>query len=262
MVCNGTTWVLPPWLSIDARALSTLSSRDTVGFVASVRFGANVENLNFAVALSDNRLFRKTMTWINGLPGIPESLRAAVALSKRKQSGDRKGKRTNIIIKALLCENALEADQGDGMLAEAEADSQTSPASELGTSHSHNMSGLKILQTYARRAPESLPASILFKHSEKNITIFDAFPKSKFHFLVLPRVVQSGPSLDSLESLQSLLKADKAKAQEVVAALAEEARSVKAEIQAEMVKHYGFKWDVWTGFHAAPSMVYVSPLKA
>lgn len=119
------------------------------------------------------------------------------------------------------------------------------------------MSHLKILQSYAKRSPESLPASILFNHSAKNITIFDGFPKSKFHFLILPRVSESDLSLPDLGSLHALLKADKAKAKEVVTALADDARSAKADIEREMVKHYGFKWDVWTGFHAVPSMMCV-----
>ena len=119
------------------------------------------------------------------------------------------------------------------------------------------MSQLKILQSYAKRSPESLPASILFKHSAKNITIFDGFPKSKFHFLILPRASESDLSLPDLGNLHALLKADKVKAKEVVTALADDARGVKEEIEREMVKHYGFKWDVWTGFHAVPSMVCV-----
>ncbi|KJA20211.1 hypothetical protein HYPSUDRAFT_142540 [Hypholoma sublateritium FD-334 SS-4] len=119
------------------------------------------------------------------------------------------------------------------------------------------MSHLKILQSYAKRSPESFPASILFGHSAKNITIFDGFPKSKFHFLVLPRASETDLSLSDLGSLHALLKADKSKAKEVVAALADDARGVRGDIEREMVKHYGFKWDVWTGFHAAPSMVHL-----
>jgi len=118
------------------------------------------------------------------------------------------------------------------------------------------MPDLTILRTYAQNLPQSLPDSILFRHSSKNITIFDAFPKSIFHFLVIPRV-QEHLDAASLSSLQSLLKGDKKQAKEVITALAEEAMAVKKDIQDEMVQRYGFKWDVWIGFHGAPSMTCV-----
>jgi len=119
------------------------------------------------------------------------------------------------------------------------------------------MPDLTILRTYAQKLPQSLPASILFRHSSKNITIFDAFPKSMFHFLVLPRVQEPHLDAASLSSLQSLLKGDKKQAKEVIIALAEDATAVKKDIQDEMVQRYGFKWDVWIGFHGAPSMACV-----
>ncbi|PPQ78093.1 hypothetical protein CVT25_015627 [Psilocybe cyanescens] len=118
---------------------------------------------------------------------------------------------------------------------------------------------LTILRTYAQAAPETLPASILFKHSPKNITIFDAYPKSIFHFLILPRVQEPLKlTASTLDSLRTLLNAgNRELAKQVVTALAEEARVIKREIQEEMVQRYGFKWDVWTGFHAAPSMHHI-----
>ncbi|KAF8959029.1 hypothetical protein BDZ97DRAFT_1839470 [Flammula alnicola] len=119
------------------------------------------------------------------------------------------------------------------------------------------MSNLTILRRYAQKAPESLPASILFEHSAKNITIFDAFPKSMFHFLILSRIQEPKLDATTLSSLRELLSGDKTQAKEVITALAEDAKAVKKEIQDEMVKRHGFKWDVWTGFHGAPSMVHV-----
>lgn len=117
------------------------------------------------------------------------------------------------------------------------------------------MSTLTILQTYAQKAPESLPSSILFKHSSKNITIFDAYPKSIFHFLILPRIPKPDPVLSNLGTL--LNSGDKVRAKEVITSLSEDAQVVKKEILDEMVSRYGFKWDVWIGFHGAPSMEYV-----
>jgi len=114
------------------------------------------------------------------------------------------------------------------------------------------MSNLTILRTYALKAPESLPSSILFNHSSKNITIFDAYPKSIFHFLILPRIQQSDPVLSNLRTLLNC--GDKIRAKEVITSLWEDAQAAKKEILDEMVTRYGFKWDVWIGFHGAPSM--------
>ncbi|KAF8902081.1 HIT-like domain-containing protein [Gymnopilus junonius] len=116
------------------------------------------------------------------------------------------------------------------------------------------MSNLTILRTYAKAAPESLPASLLFKHSAKNITIFDAYPKSIFHFLILPRIKEPRLNATVLSNLKSLINGDKGLAKEVISSLDEEAKTVKKEIQEEMLERYGFKWDVWIGFHGAPSM--------
>ena len=117
------------------------------------------------------------------------------------------------------------------------------------------MSNLAILQRYARTSPEALPASILFKHSARNLVIFDAFPKAIFHFLILPRIQEPRLNADVLTDLRTLVSGDKELAKEVITSLEEEAKEVKKEIEDEMVDRYGFKWDVWTGFHGAPSMV-------
>lgn len=130
------------------------------------------------------------------------------------------------------------------------------------------MSHLLILRTYAQKPPEALPSSVLFKKSAKNIVIFDAYPKSIFHFLILPRLAGQGTTeakdtqasesdIARLDNLQALLYDDKQKAREIIDALAKEAMGVKKEIEDEMVERYGFKWDVWMGFHGAPSMAYV-----
>jgi aprataxin len=114
------------------------------------------------------------------------------------------------------------------------------------------MSNLIILRKYALQAPESLPSSILFKHSSKNITVFDAYPKSIFHFLILPRIQKPDPVLSNLRTLLNC--GDNIRAKEVITSLWEDAQVVKREILDEMVSRYGFKWDVWIGFHSAPSM--------
>lgn len=113
---------------------------------------------------------------------------------------------------------------------------------------------LTILRSYVQKSdPTTLPSSILFKHTEKTITIFDAYPKSIFHFLVLPRI-RSPLNVFHLSNLRTLLKRDKVHAREVIRAIADDANDVKKMIEEEMVHRYGFKWDIWMGFHAVPSM--------
>lgn len=145
------------------------------------------------------------------------------------------------------------------------------------------MANLTILRTYALMDPAKLPASILFSHSDKTMTIYDAYPKSIFHFLILPRVpplssrsthtedtpegststkvetpeVPPSLSASDLTSLRVLLNSKtviKEQAKEVVLSLKEEALNVKAEVEQEMEKRYGFSWDTWIGFHGVPSM--------
>lgn len=121
-----------------------------------------------------------------------------------------------------------------------------------------NGPNLTILRKYAQKSnPATLPPSILFKYTTHTITIFDAYPKAIFHFLVLPRI---RPPLNvfHLSNLRTLLKRDRAHAREVVCALAEDARDVRRSIEEEMVSRYGFKWEIWTGFHAVPSMEWAS----
>ena len=118
------------------------------------------------------------------------------------------------------------------------------------------MANLTILRTYALKEADKLPSSVLFRSSEKFFTIFDGYPKSIFHFLVLPRLYEGASySERDVANLKSLLQTDKDKARELVTELKSEALEVKKEIEEEMVERYGFKWDVWIGFHAVPSMV-------
>ncbi|OCH94948.1 HIT-like protein [Obba rivulosa] len=116
------------------------------------------------------------------------------------------------------------------------------------------MSFLTALRQYASKAdPSSLPTSVLFTHTANSLTIFDAFPKATFHFLVLPRA-RPPLTVFELASLRTLLKGDKQRARQTIQALAEDAKQVRAMIEEEMVSRYGFKWEVWMGFHAVPSM--------
>ncbi|KAJ6630744.1 hypothetical protein B0H10DRAFT_1982687 [Mycena sp. CBHHK59/15] len=96
------------------------------------------------------------------------------------------------------------------------------------------MSNLTILRTYAQTNPSKLPSSVLFSHTSSSLTIYDAFPKGIFHFLVLPRI-QAPFSDAELSSLKTLLAGDKARAQQLLTALREDAAALRTEIEAEML---------------------------
>ncbi|KAG2078122.1 HIT-like protein [Suillus decipiens] len=113
---------------------------------------------------------------------------------------------------------------------------------------------MTIFRAYAQKSnPASLPPSVLLSHSETCLTVFDAFPKSIFHFLVIPRV-RPPFNVYQLANLRSLLKCEKNHAKELLADLSREADNVKKMIESEMLKKYGFRWEIWMGFHAVPSM--------
>ena len=147
-------------------------------------------------------------------------------------------------------------------------------------------SQLKILRTYAKMddvAIVKLPPTVYFSHTQYTLTIFDAYPKALFHFLILPRLQISaattnddgngdeGGSLSELTasesdlaSLRTLLRRAAApdgsstrartQAASMLRVLADAAARLRGEIEREMEARYGFVWDVWVGFHAVPSM--------
>jgi len=113
---------------------------------------------------------------------------------------------------------------------------------------------MTIFRAYAQKSnPASLPPSVLLSHSETCLTVFDGFPKSIFHFLVIPRV-RPPFNVYQLANLRSLLKCEKKNAKELFTDLNREANDIKIMIESEMLKKYGFKWEIWMGFHAVPSM--------
>lgn len=74
---------------------------------------------------------------------------------------------------------------------------------------------LKILRAYAKLddasiAAKKLPPTVYFSHTPHTLTIFDAYPKALFHFLILPRLQQppasstaSAPASTTLPTLNS-----------------------------------------------------------
>ena len=120
------------------------------------------------------------------------------------------------------------------------------------------MSSLTILRSYAKKSnPETLPPSVLLVHTPTSLTLFDAFPKSIFHFLILPRIRPPFTVFD-LATLRTVLKCDRERAKDLLAGLDEGAKVCRRMIEDEMMKKYGFKWEIWTGFHGAPSMEWVA----
>ncbi|PWN41091.1 hypothetical protein IE81DRAFT_187534 [Ceraceosorus guamensis] len=143
------------------------------------------------------------------------------------------------------------------------------------------------LAQYARTKDlNTLPEGTLLRSDEHTLTIYDGYPKAKFHFLVLPRVpfqlqssdsegsepkdafelLKKGPACvppNHLSNLKSLLSSPHASrvlaalrkaSEETVQLIKEEQPYTKlTEDQVEA----GTTWPVHVGFHAVPSMEHV-----
>lgn len=124
------------------------------------------------------------------------------------------------------------------------------------------MFDITILRQYAEKfetSPSSLPPTLLLTNSETSLTVFDKYPKATYHFLVLPRIRSDSVfTAEDLTDLRSLLsKGNKAEAKVLLEGLKRDTQTAKEMIEKEMDKKHGYTWDVWIGFHAVPSMVYV-----
>lgn len=83
------------------------------------------------------------------------------------------------------------------------------------------MSQLKILRTYAKLddasiAAKKLPPTVYFSHTPHTLTIFDAYPKALFHFLILPRL-QPASSTASAPTTLTLADNDNDSDDEIIA---------------------------------------------
>lgn len=123
------------------------------------------------------------------------------------------------------------------------------------------MFDLAILQRYAKKfesSPSSLPPTLLLTNTETSLTLFDKYPKATYHFLVIPRILANSVfTAQDLKSLQTLLSKGKEEAKALIEGLKKDAQGVKEMVEQEMLKKQGYKWDVWIGFHAVPTLVYV-----
>ena len=98
--------------------------------------------------------------------------------------------------------------------------------------------------------------STFFGYTPNTITVFDQYPKSLFHFLVIPRVKAPPLIGKNLKNLRTLFSSNipKEYAHRVIQEIAEDAHALKSTVEEEMVNHYGFKWPVVMGFHSIQSM--------
>ena len=75
------------------------------------------------------------------------------------------------------------------------------------------------------------------------------------------KVADSAADLTSLRTLlqRAAVASDtdtdaRARAKGTLSVLSDEATRLQSKIEREMHAHYGFKWPIWIGFHAIPSM--------
>jgi len=122
------------------------------------------------------------------------------------------------------------------------------------------MFDLTILQKYAKKfetSPSSLPPTLLLTNTETSLAFFDKYPKATYHFLVVPRILANSVfTAKDLTNLYTLLaKGTKAESKKLIEGLKRDAEVVKGIVEEEMLKKHGYKWDVWIGFHAVPTLV-------
>lgn len=116
------------------------------------------------------------------------------------------------------------------------------------------MSWNQVLTNFAKLVnPQSeLTSSVYYSHSNDNLIIQDGYNKSRYHLLILPRLMNRIETEQDLHSLNSLIKSGKAL--NVLKSIKIEVEKVKKEIEAKMIKEEGFKWNINAGFHPIESM--------
>lgn len=144
------------------------------------------------------------------------------------------------------------------MAPEAGSSSNSAKENPAYVPRSKDTDPLGALERYASTPnPETLPAKVRHAHTDTTVTVYDAYPKSIYHLLVLPRPREGLVTVPELFDLKTLLKGDKARAKRILEELGEAAESARRDIEEEMRSAYKCKWEIWTGFHALPSMRYL-----
>ena len=98
----------------------------------------------------------------------------------------------------------------------------------------------------------------LIDHSKQTLTVQEFYPKAKYHYILIPRVGEAPRVPQNLKNIRSLLSLrgfSRAQAFALLKDMERDALKVKAMIEEEMASN-GFKWDIWIGFHVAPSYRY------
>jgi aprataxin len=95
------------------------------------------------------------------------------------------------------------------------------------------------------------------------LTLFDKYPKACVSFLGVTedtrRLCVYCERFDEPAYLAG--EGDESGGQEAHRRLKKDAEIVKGMVEKEMLKKHGYKWEVWIGFHAVPSLVYVRELQ-
>ena len=100
--------------------------------------------------------------------------------------------------------------------------------------------------------PEAIPPNVHLAHTPATITIRDAFPKSVYHLLVLPRPREGVATVAQLRSLRALMSGDRARARRVLEEMGEAAEAavaagddlVRAAREGRRMNDEGVTWDV------------------
>lgn len=115
-----------------------------------------------------------------------------------------------------------------------------------------------VLRKYAeKKRPDKMSPNIYFMHTKYTVTVYDLYPKAMYHFLLLPRLGPPpyvAPNLVDLRTLLNSKEVSKREAEALLNTMKEDAEKVKEQIEQEMINTCGFKWEIWMGFHPAPSL--------
>ncbi|KAI0665228.1 hypothetical protein C8Q70DRAFT_39923 [Cubamyces menziesii] len=124
------------------------------------------------------------------------------------------------------------------------------------------MANITIMRTYAMVPdPTMVPDMFRICHTDTSVTVSDLYPKSIYHYLVIPRLP---PTLkpEQMQDLRALLCLPREQARGILVRLREDALATVKLIEGEMMRQYGFTWPCHMGFHAIPTLEYVPvPLK-
>ncbi|CED82130.1 Amino acid transporters [Phaffia rhodozyma] len=126
------------------------------------------------------------------------------------------------------------------------------------------MSWSEALRAYAlvKNPSVDIPKNVYISSTERFIVIKDGYPKSTFHYLILPRIPFSAHvstsevtlGAEELNSLRSTLQLDKEIVLDLLDGMEDVVRDLEASIQTDMRRTKGHEWDILAGFHAVPSM--------